>query len=320
MGSHRMRTFLAGIAGTLAVYLLLTSITAVWLNRTLIDTPTFVGTVAPLATKPAVQQFIAKVVTNGILDSTPPEQIVAALPVSARPVIIGLAGDQLKAVLAPVVSAQVLHVVQAPGFGALWTSTLTSAHRAILRQLNSGNRQDVVFDVTPAVDGVLAQLKTTELGPVITQANIPSDIGKVTIPSRSFAGAYRYYRQFRAWTVLAVIGAIGMGTIAVVLSVNHGKTIRRILLAGGMLALLQGTLLALPWLVTIPHVDTTTEAAVKIIVEQIVRNLMLLSFIVGIACISGAVISAVISHMAKPRSQVSAAPKGTPKKSQTAMQ
>jgi hypothetical protein len=111
-----------------------------------------------------------------------------------------------------------------------------------------------------------------------------------------------------------------MGTIAVVLSVHHGKTIRRILLIGGILALLQGMLLALPWLVTVPHVDTTTEAAVKIIVEQIVRNLMLLSSIVGIGCIAGAVASAVISHMAKPRSQVSASAKGPLKKPQATVQ
>jgi len=62
--SHGVRTFFAGLAGTLAVYLLLTGITSVWLMRTLTDTPTFVQTVAPLATKPAIQKFVAKTVAE----------------------------------------------------------------------------------------------------------------------------------------------------------------------------------------------------------------------------------------------------------------
>ncbi|MGI0134380.1 MAG: hypothetical protein ACREBW_05430, partial [Candidatus Micrarchaeaceae archaeon] len=111
--------------------------------------------------------------------------------------------------------------------------------------------------------------------------NIPADLGKVTVPSKAFVSIYRYYRQFEAWTIAVVAGTVVMFVAAALLSVNHGKTIRRILMTGGVLALLQGLLLALPWLVTIPRIDPTTEAAVKAIVEQVIRNFMLLSLAVG---------------------------------------
>lgn len=295
--SHGVRTFFAGLAGTLAVYLLLTSITAVWLSRTLTDTPTFVQTVAPLATKPAIQKFVAKTVAEAMLSGNPPEQVAAMLPAAVRPALTGLAGPQLQAALEPALEAQVLQVVQAPSFATLWTNTLTTAHQTLMSQLNSGNKQDMVLDLSPAVAGVVTQLRTTELGPVIAQANIPADLGKVTVPSKAFANIYRYYRQFETWTIAVIAGAVAMFAVAALLSVNHGKTIRRVLMTGGVLALLQGLLLALPWLVTIPRVDATTEVAIKAIIEQIVRNLMLLSLAVGAVCIVAALVSAIISRL-----------------------
>jgi len=302
--SHGVRTFFAGLAGTLAVYLLLTGITSVWLMRTLTDTPTFVQTVAPLATKPAIQKFVAKTVADAMLSGNPPEQVAALLPAVSRPVLTGLSGSQLTATLEPVVEAQVLGVVQAPGFATLWTSTLTTAHQTLMRQLNSGNTQSLTLDLTPVVDGVLAQLKTTELGPAIAQADIPANAGMVTIPSKAFAGIYRYYRQFEAWTIAVIAGAIVMLVAAALLSVSHGKTIRRILMTGGILALLQGLMLALPWLVTIPRLDATTQAAIKAIIEQVVRNLMILSLAVGMASVAGAIVSAVVSRLMRPRTSV----------------
>ncbi len=299
--SHGIRTFFAGLAGTIAVYLLLTSISAIWLNRTLTDTPTFVETVAPLATKPVIQTFVAKTVTDAVLNGTPPEQVAAMLPPAARPALTGLAGVQLRAALEPALEAQVLQIVQTPSFAALWTSTLTTAHQTLISQLRSGNRQSLTLDLTPTVSGVLTQLKATEFGPAVSQASIPADAGEVTIPSKAFANIYSYYRRFETWTIAVAGGAIVMFIAAALLSVNHAKTIRRILVTGGILALLQGCVLALPWIVTIPRVDAATQDAIKAIVEQVVRNLMIISFAVGGACILGAIASSVVSRLMRPR-------------------
>src|SRR5262249_20128562 len=76
---HFIRTPLASLCGTIALALIFSSILVVWLNRTLTDTTTYVSTVTPLVTKPAVQTFLADTITDQIVKQAPIDDIAHAI-------------------------------------------------------------------------------------------------------------------------------------------------------------------------------------------------------------------------------------------------
>src|SRR5665811_776177 len=76
---HKLRSFFSSIFGIMAVILILSSITVVWLNRTLIDTNTYVATVVPIVNKPSVQNFIANKVSTQLVKSVPISNLATAL-------------------------------------------------------------------------------------------------------------------------------------------------------------------------------------------------------------------------------------------------
>jgi hypothetical protein len=65
---HKLRSFFSSIFGIIAVFLIMASISVVWLNRTLVSTSTYVGTVAPMVTKPAIQNMIADKVSTQLIN------------------------------------------------------------------------------------------------------------------------------------------------------------------------------------------------------------------------------------------------------------
>jgi len=76
---HVARTLLASVFGTFATLLIMVTILAVWVNRTLTNTETYTKTVAPLVTKPEVQQLIADRISTELEASLPQEEAAKAL-------------------------------------------------------------------------------------------------------------------------------------------------------------------------------------------------------------------------------------------------
>src|SRR5260221_12672135 len=105
--SHKVRTFFASIFGIIAVGLIMLSMTVVWLNRTLTDTTTFVQTVSPLASKPAIQNFVAQKVSEQLLNSAPTQDLAKMLLPAGQ--LSGLIpDDHLKMATKPVIDSTVL--------------------------------------------------------------------------------------------------------------------------------------------------------------------------------------------------------------------
>jgi len=66
---HYIRTTVSSFFGFIALALIIVSILVVWLDRTLTDSSQYVKTVAPLVTKPDVQNFVVTKASNALLDN-----------------------------------------------------------------------------------------------------------------------------------------------------------------------------------------------------------------------------------------------------------
>jgi hypothetical protein len=291
--THRLRTFLAAIAGIIAVYLVLASITVVWLNRTITDNTTYVGTVAPLVSKPAVQTFIAQKVTDQLINSAPDTSLASSL-LPASDFANNPSPTQVQALLEPVIKANILKIVSSPSFAALWKSTNQTAQAGLISELNSTSGV-ITLNFSPAITGVITQLGTTQLAPLASHITISPTAGIVTIKSNKISQIHHYYRLFQTGTVVIVIVALLAAALSIWLSVHHAKTLRRILIGVGVLALLQAVILAAPTVVTTTKIDVTTLAAAKAVIEGLFHNLQLASLIVGLVCIAAAIGSKVYS-------------------------
>lgn len=285
--SHKIRTFFAGIIGALAAYLIIASITVVWLNRTLTDTNTYVHTVSSLVTEPAIQHFVADKVTDQIIQNAPTMDLAKELlppsAINAAPTL-----EMLKAPLKTMIERNVLQIVQSPQFASLWQETNHNAHAALVSQLNNSNAEVISLDLSPAINGVVDQLKSTELKPIAKNLKLKPDAGKLEIKSDKIAKIHNFYKIFKDATLAIVIIAVLMIALSIWLSVHHGKTARRILFTTGTLALIQGLLLEAPTVAKFSNNAAEQEAA-RAFAQVLLHNLQVASIVVGVLCIVAAI-------------------------------
>lgn len=284
---HKIRTLFSALAGTIAVYLILSSLTVVWLNRTLTNTNSFVGTVGPLVEKPEIQKYVADTVTDQIVDNSPPNdlanQLLPSSAVKANP-----SPEMLKAQLKPVVNRSVLQIVQSQQFDTIWTSTLRNAHATFMEQLNSTTSDSLTLDLSPAINGVVNQMKLTQLKPVADQIGIKPGTGALNIKSANISRIHDYYKLFKVATVGIVVLTVAMIALSIWLSVHHGKTARRIFFSTGILALLQAILLEAPSIATFSGNNAAQQNAAKVLAQSLLHNLQVASLIVGLICLAAA--------------------------------
>src|SRR5712672_2050800 len=167
---RRILRSVVGLLVALSCLLVLLSTTVVWAHRTLLNTPTFVGTVGPVFEDPAVASAVAARATDELFtelhlqarlrDALPPKAGFAAVPIT----------NATKGYVA----GELTKVLTSPQFQAIWTATLTATHRQLVAVLRGQNNAAIS---TP--DGYIV-LNTV---PPITQA-----LGKVSGLASDLAG------------------------------------------------------------------------------------------------------------------------------------
>ncbi len=289
---HPVRTLFAALFGTLAVLLILSSLVSVWLNRTLTNTNTFVSVVAPLASTPSIQNFAAQKVSEELLKNAPTQDLANALlpPTS----VTGQTPEQLKAQLQPVLYKSVQQLVANPGFAELWKNTNQTAHSQLISQLNS-NSSELNLDLHPVVVGLAGQLKDTQLASVSSQLPIDQNTGKLNLRGSGIDQAHISYRRLQQGTIATVVLALLFAGLAILISTHHSKTLRRILIAVGVVCLLLAAAIQIPSLITIPVKDFATQKAIVAIIQKLFHNLQVASLVLGLGCIGVAGISKLVN-------------------------
>jgi hypothetical protein len=155
------RRRLARVASTifvvLAVLVFAVAIPGTWARRTLLDTDRYVGTVAPLARDPAVQEYLARTLTEQMFEaldvqerlSTSLEARAPRLAFLAGPIANGVEGfvrDRLQAILA------------SEAFATIWEQANRFVHSQLIAALEGGGETvqvqngAVVLNLLPLVN------------------------------------------------------------------------------------------------------------------------------------------------------------------------
>ncbi|MBL8121165.1 hypothetical protein JNM87_00235 [Candidatus Saccharibacteria bacterium] len=297
---HRVRTFFSSIFGFFALGLIIMSILVVWLDRTLTDTQTYVKTVAPLVTKPGVQNFVVTKASSTLLDNhdAPIRDIASQLLTPEQ--IAGKTDEQLKAEVTPLVQESLRSVVSSPTFANLWKTNNESIHSQLMTQLQSGS-QTLNLDFHPLITGLIDQLGTTKLSFVKDKLDIPADAGKVKLEGRQLENVRRVYDYFKkAMLAILVCAALSVG-LCVLISVHHLKTIRRIALLTGIFCGVLAALLGATSLIRTGSSEVDNAFA-RTLVDGITHDLRLSLIVIAVLGIGGAVASKLYSVITSSRS------------------
>ncbi len=297
---HYIRTTISSIFGFIALALIIVSILVVWLDQTLTNTNEYVKTVAPLVTKPAVQNFVVGKASSALLDNKDaPIQDIASMLLPADQVA-GKTDAQLKAQITPIITDSLHSVLASPAFASLWRTNNRDIHAQLIAQLGSES-QTIKLNFHPLITGVIDQLGTTKLGFVKDKLAPPADAGQVTIQGKQLANVRKVYNYFRTGMLVVIAAAIVASVLCVWISVHHIKTVRRIaLMTGVFCALLAGLLSAASLIKTSGDVQQQKFAAA--LVNGITHDLRLSLIVIAVLGIGGAISSKLYSSKFSRRS------------------
>lgn len=293
--TNRARTYLAALCGTVALFLIMASVMAVWLNRTLTDTDTYAKTVAPLAADPDIQDFFATKATDTLLQNAPPEEVAKAVLTPAE--IAGKTPDQLQAESRLKVHNAVRNIINDENFQSLWLSNNLSIHSQLVSQLQS-ETDELKLDFSPLVRGVVKQIENSELAPVSQKLILPDDVGQVSLKGGPVDSVRQYYDMLKAATIIIVILTVAAVVGCVVLSIHHWRTVRRILVGSGLLTLGLAAALQAPTLL-MGAGRTPEQSAALAIAGTLFHDLQFFLVVFGISCIVVAIGSKVYAVLRK---------------------
>jgi len=137
--SRGRRVFVA-ILVVLGCILAPLSVLSVWMKTVLLDTDSYVATVAPLAHDSNVQNAVANRVTNTLVANNNVEQrIVDRLPAKAK-----FIGPKIEGALSSAVHDVALQIVKSDQFAKLWKEANRRAHTQIVNLLEGKSPRDAI--------------------------------------------------------------------------------------------------------------------------------------------------------------------------------
>jgi hypothetical protein len=250
---RRIRRSVVGVLVALSCLLVLLSATVVWAHRTVLNTHTFVGTVAPVFKNPAVASAVAARGTD---------ELVAKLDLQARlraalPPKASFAAVPITNATKGFVAGELTKVLASPQFQAVWTRTLTTTHRqlvAVLRGQNtaavSASGGYIVLNTVPVINQALRKVSglASDLTgkhvtlPTITSADapqqqvtklskalgvpLPANFGQITlVRSSDLATARQAVKAFDGLALALPLVTIALIALCLWLSVNRRRTL-----------------------------------------------------------------------------------------------
>lgn len=283
---HRVRTLFAALLGTIATTLILVSVLSVWVNKTLTDTDTYTAAVTPLVEQRDVQMLLANRLTSVIIDSSTAnvaaEKLLSASQRSTK------TPDELLEALRPTVFSTVTEVLQSPRFYKVWEQTNRTAHAQLLTQLRTGSK-NLTIDLSPILTTTLEQLKLTRLAPLVAGLDMTGSDLKIDLTGSGIDKAHDYYTWVQNGIIGLVVVTILFALGAMVVSVNHLKTLRLMAIGTGILSVLSLVVIQTPSLITPSGVDADAQAAGLAVAKSLLKNLQATMAVIALICLGVAV-------------------------------
>lgn len=291
---RKLRSCFSSIFGIATVFFIISSITVVWLNRTLINNNTYVSTVSPLVSKPAVQNLIADKLSNQLISNSPINNVAQAL-LPAGDITGSNDSNQLKTLVKPIIESDIVGILKSTSFKTLWMTTNSQAQSQFISGLKAKSGY-LSLNLHPAIEGIITELKNSQLSAVASQVNISPTSGILNIKGSQVSRFRSYYKFFQFGTIVFVLIALASLGLSVWISVNHWKVLRRLLLISGIFALLSALILKIPSHINFLKNNMTSSNGIKAIFATITHNLFMSDLIVGIAFILMVVGWDIIDH------------------------
>ena len=262
-----VRRSVVAVLVALSCLLVLLSTTVVWAHRTLLNTGTFVGTVGPVFTDPAVASAVAARATDELFtelhlqarlrDALPPKASFAAVPVT----------NATKGYVA----GELTKVLTSPQFQAIWTATLTATHKQLVAVLRGQNTAAIstsggyiVLNTVPLINQALGKVSglASDLAgkpvtlPVITSADppqqavnklsaalgvsLPANFGEITlVRSSDLVTVRQAVKVFDGLTVALPLITIALIALSLWLSVNRRRTVLQLAVGVSLLMIVE---------------------------------------------------------------------------------
>jgi hypothetical protein len=186
---HRLATVFTTVFLVLAILLFAVAVPATWARRTLLDTDRYVATVAPLAEDPAVQEYLARTVTEQVFSALDVQAKLAASLQERSPKLAFLAAPIANGVEG-FVKDRLQQVFASDAFATSWEELNRFAHAQLLAVLEGGGdtvqvqQGAVVLNLLPLVKAGLAAMTGVVSDIVGHQVTLPQITGE-EIPSEA---------------------------------------------------------------------------------------------------------------------------------------
>ncbi len=225
---RRLRRVSAWVVLVLACLLAVVSVFSAFIRNELLNTDTYVSTVAPLASNPAIQTAVAKRVSERLVSGTNlHQQVEQALPPKAgflaTPITSGLqtAADQI-----------VLRFVESSAFQKLWNVANRRAHEQLVNVLTGATTGSVSTSngqVTLDLSQVQAKVKgALDQRGITAFDKVPSTKAKfVLFQSKQLVAVQRLTRLFNHLTFVLPIFSLLLFAGAVLLTRNRRRGLVR---------------------------------------------------------------------------------------------
>lgn len=223
--SARARTNWALVIAVVSALLFAVAVPALWLNRVVFDTETWVETVAPLAQDPAIQDAVAAAASDAII-----EQLDATARLEALlPDQLDQFAPMLASSVEGAIRSQAVNIVRSEQFATVWEEINRKGHEALLTAITGREGalsiQGGVFtlDTGELVDMIKDALEGRGLGLV---ARIPTeavDREIVLYQSDAIAAAGPIVDGIQSAAMVIPLLAIGLAIAAFALAADRRR-------------------------------------------------------------------------------------------------
>ncbi|HEX5949443.1 MAG TPA: hypothetical protein VFZ96_00415 [Actinomycetota bacterium] len=300
----RLRRILAVVLIVLTVIVFAAGVAGAWARRTVLDTDRYVATVGPLAEEPAVQEYLARTITN---------QVFLALDVRDRlEAVLAERADQLVFLAGPItdsvegfVQDQVNKVVASEQFARLWTEVNRLAQEQAVRLLEGDtevvtiqgdktvlNLVPIANEVLKGVSGVVSELvgRPVTLPEVTAQTvpdeavarieqalgvDLPDDFGTIVIyDSEELAAVQQAVNLFNKAVVLLAILFVAGFVAAIVVSPRKRRTLLQLTTALAVVLVLERRFAIAAANDLVDSAKPENQAAARAVVDSFLGSLL----------------------------------------------
>src|SRR3954464_4098883 len=255
----RARGITAAVLAGLFIILVPLTTTLAWTHRTVLDTDTYVSTVAPVAADPAVIAATSRLVTDQLYQTLDiPTKVADALPANAK-----LLAGPIASGARDYVQQAVTRVLESDAFRELWARANRFAHTQLVAVLRGDTTVlkatggQIALNLVPLLEAALQNMQgfvSAVVGHPITLPSIsgteapavacaklsaaldrqlPSNCGVITLfRAHNLAVAQRAVRAFDRGTILLVILTPLVAAVALVVSHRRRRSLLQLAVGG----------------------------------------------------------------------------------------